>query len=158
MKELVVGAGIENLYTVQGFLRSELEAAGCAEDVLFNIDFAVVEIFVNIAKYAYKQISCSTSPTTAEQPDTNEGNVLVRISITDEIVVVFEDEGMPFNPLEEGEPDINSGLEDRKTGGLGIFSARVVMNNNIHYNHDAGRNILTIRKKMRNKPGGVTSI
>ena len=151
MKELIVGASVENLYTVQGFISDELEAAGCPEDVSFNIDFAVVEIFVNIAKYAYSRNSCSSRPTPIEHSDTDEGDVLIRIRVTDEIEIVFEDEGMPFNPLEEREPNINAKLGNRINGGLGIFSTKIMMKNNVEYRHESGRNILTIKKQIQDK-------
>jgi anti-sigma regulatory factor (Ser/Thr protein kinase) len=153
MKELIVGARIENLYSVQGFISGELEAAGCPEDDLFIIDFAVVEIFVNIAKHAYSRNSCQNCPTPAGRTDANEGDVLIRVSVADEIEVVFEDEGTPFNPLEREGPDINAELDNRENGGLGIFSTRIIMKNNVQYRHEAGKNILTIRKQVQ--PGGA---
>jgi Anti-sigma regulatory factor (Ser/Thr protein kinase) len=66
----------------------------------------VEEIFVNIASYAY-------SPGT--------GNTVIFISVTDKIVIRFEDSGRPYNPLEKPEPDLDKPLMERDIGGLGIF-------------------------------------
>ena len=36
----------------------------------------------------------------------------------------FIDNGVPFNPLEQAEPDIHATAEERKIGGLGIYMVK----------------------------------
>lgn len=36
-------------------------------------------------------------------------------------VLFFEDDGIPYNPPENPEPDLNAPPEERKAGGLGIY-------------------------------------
>ena len=36
--------------------------------------------------------------------------------------MIFIDEGIPYNPLENKDPDITLDIEDREIGGLGIFA------------------------------------
>ena len=132
MRELLIDAELDNLDTVLGFVTSELEATGCPMKQQTKIIIAVEEIFVNIARYAYAP---------------GIGGVAIRVAIGDEITIEFEDEGIPYNPLENEEPDITSGAEARKIGGLGVFMVRQIMDSVI-YKREAGKNVLTISKQI----------
>lgn len=60
------------------------------------------------------------------------------------LLMVFTDEGKPFDPTQEAEePDVTAALEVREVGGLGIFMVKK-MAKSVSYRRDAGRNILTI--------------
>ena len=60
------------------------------------------------------------------------------------LVMVFTDEGKPFDPTREiVEPDVTASIEAREVGGLGIFMVKK-MAKSVAYRRDAGRNILTI--------------
>ena len=48
-----------------------------------------------------------------------------------------EDDGRPFNPLEAAPPDVNSPVEDRPIGGLGIYLVRRVMDD-LEYRRQRG--------------------
>jgi anti-sigma regulatory factor (Ser/Thr protein kinase) len=50
-----------------------------------------------------------------------------------------EDDGRPFDPLSQPEPDTTLTLEDRKVGGLGIHFARRLVRE-ITYRWSGGRN------------------
>lgn len=131
MKELIVDAVIENLGTVLDFVSSELEANECSMKMQTQIAIAVEEIFVNIANYAYN-------------PEI--GGAVIRVSVGDEVVIEFEDKGVPYNPLEKGDPDITAEAEEREIGGLGIFMVKNIMDE-VEYRYEAGKNILIIKKE-----------
>ncbi len=61
---------------------------------------------------------------------------------------IFEDEGIPFNPLEKENPDISLSASKREVGGLGIFLTKEIMDD-IKYKYENNKNILTILKKIR---------
>ena len=130
MKELNIEAKIENLETVLDFVSAELEAADCSMKLQTQIAIVVEEIFVNIAHYAYN-------------PET--GGAVIRLAIGDEIKIEFEDSGKPYNPLENVDPDITAGAEEREIGGLGIFMVKKIMDA-VEYEYKDRKNILTIRK------------
>ena len=58
-----------------------------------------------------------------------------------------EDDGLPFNPLEAPEPDLDSPIETRQIGGLGIHLVRNVTDG-LEYRRNEGRNRLVIRKQL----------
>lgn len=57
------------------------------------------------------------------------------------------DGGTAFNPEDAPEPDINSPLPERKTGGLGLFLAKQIMDR-IKYLYEDGKNIVILRKNL----------
>jgi anti-sigma regulatory factor (Ser/Thr protein kinase) len=61
------------------------------------------------------------------------------------IEMEFEDRGREFNPLEIGEPDLDSPIENRQLGGLGIHLVRKMMDE-AKYRREGDRNILMLRK------------
>lgn len=130
MKELNIEAVKENLDAVLDFVGTELEEKECSMKLQTQICIAVEEIFVNIANYAY-------------QPEV--GGAVIRIEVNDEIRIEFEDNGVPYNPLEKLDPDITASAEEREIGGLGIFMVKKIMDA-VEYQHIDNKNLLIVRK------------
>ena len=57
----------------------------------------------------------------------------------------FEDRGREFNPLEIEEPDLDTPIENRQLGGLGIHLVRQMMDE-AKYRREGDKNILMLRK------------
>lgn len=135
MREMEIGADLENLETVRNYVTEQLEKAGFGPKQIMEVELAVEEIFCNIANYAYKP---------------EKGDVLIRceISETDKcrITIEFIDGGTPYNPLERPDPDLTLGAEDRDIGGLGIFLSKV-LTDSMSYRYEDGKNILVITKE-----------
>jgi len=105
--------------------------AGLPEQAVFDMTLACEEIFVNIASYAY--------------PD-GEGELTLRWSDDAEkrrLTLVFEDSGVPFDPLQKEEPNLSVPFQERKIGGLGIMMVRQRMDC-VRYAYRDGKNVLTI--------------
>ena len=108
MKSITVEAKIENVDKVTEFVNEVLEEKECPLKVQMQLDVAIDEIFGNIAYYAYGKGS---------------GNATIQIEMEDnppKITLIFMDQGIPYNPLENKDPDITLDIEDREIGGLGI--------------------------------------
>ena len=135
MREMDIAATLENLDAVMAFVDQQLEEAGCSMKTQMQIDIAVEEVYVNIAHYAY-------------YPEI--GGVTIRVQIEEEpleIILTFIDKGKPYDPLAKEDPDVTLAVEDRQIGGLGIFMVKKSMDN-ISYEYNEGRNILTLKKKL----------
>ena len=135
MKEITLDATLENLDEVLAFVDGCLEEAECPMKAQMQIDVAIDELFSNIARYAYP----------GGQGEATVGFVFDEAERV--CSIVFTDSGLPFNPLEQQEPDVSLPADERQIGGLGIFLVRKTMNS-IDYRRENGRNILTIRKKI----------
>ena len=135
MREMDIAATLENLDTVMASVDQQLEEVGCSMKAQMQIDIAVEEVYVNIAHYAYN-------------PEV--GGVTIRVQIEEEplaVILTFIDKGKPYDPLAKEYPDVTLAAEDRQIGGLGIFMVKKSMDN-VSYEYNEGRNILTLKKKL----------
>jgi len=136
MKELTLRAKTENLNQVLEFVDNLLEEKNCPMNLVFELDIAVEELFVNIAHYAYAP---------------EEGDATIRISfVNDDVIITFIDSGMPYNPWAKEDPDITLSLEERQIGGLGIYMVKNSMDE-IGYEYADGKNVVTIKKCILDK-------
>lgn len=136
MKELEIEARIENLDKVLGFVDEQLEEKECPMKTQLQIDVAVEEIYVNIAKYSYHPGS---------------GPAAIRVEFEKEplsVILTFIDQGIPYDPLAKEDPDITLSAEERQIGGLGIFMVKKSMDN-VCYEYKNGSNILTLKKGLK---------
>ena len=135
MKELKLDAVTDNLPQVMSFVDEALEAADCPMKAQMQIDMAVEEIFVNVSSYAYAP---------------GVGTVTVKIGIADDprrAIIVFEDQGVPYDPLAKADPDVTLSAEERQVGGLGIFMVKKTMDD-MSYVYENNSNILTLTKRL----------
>ena len=135
MKKLIIEASVKNLFVVLSFVNENLRLHNCPPGLENQIDIAVEEIFVNIAKYAYPK---------------GNGKVTIFISAgDDEVSIRFEDTGKPHNPHEQAAPDLDKPLMEREIGGLGIFFVKKLMDK-VEYMYVENKNILVMTKRIRN--------
>lgn len=135
IKELIVDATIDNVEKVTEFVDVELENINCPLKSKTQIDIAIDELFSNIAYYAYN-------------PDI--GKATIRFEVDESIpavIVTFMDNGVPYNPLEKTDPDVNAKIDERAIGGLGIFMVKKSMDA-IDYEYKDNKNILKIKKNL----------
>lgn len=114
---------------------SSLREIGVEHKKIYQVNLALEEILVNIAKYAY--------------PD-DKGIIDISYEIGDDnkqLIVVIKDKGIEFNPLEKEDPDIEASVENRKIGGLGIYIVKNIMDD-IKYQRSNNENVLEIIKKL----------
>ncbi len=133
MQERTFDAKIENLDQVLAFVDACLEPLDASMKAQMQIDVAVEELFVNVARYAYA-------------PET--GQVTIRVEPEDAAVAItLVDRGTPYDPLAKADPDVTLSAEDRQIGGLGIYMVKKSMDG-MEYRREDGCNILTIHKKL----------
>lgn len=143
MVERIFPAEPEQLEPVQRFVEEQIERYDCSARVRFQLDVAVEEIFINIAKYAYR-------PGQA-------GQAAVRCCVGGDplqVTIQFQDQGVPFNPLEKEDADITLTAQERQIGGLGILMVKKSMDA-VRYSYEDGKNILTIQKNIGAAPAGT---
>lgn len=134
-KRITVEAKLNNLSKVNDFVETFLQELECSPKVQMQLELVVEEIFSNIANYAYGD---------------EAGNVIIEGKLEDDAAkfrLRFMDKGTPYNPLEQPEPDVNKGIDERPIGGLGIFLVKKNVDD-ITYQHEDGQNILTIVKTL----------
>ena len=135
IKELKVDARVEELDAVLAFIDAELESLNCPANIQAKLDLAVEEVFVNIASYAYKDVT---------------GSAVIKFAGLEDgsgAVITFIDEGMKYNPLERPDPDVTLPAEERGIGGLGVFLVKKIADE-VSYDYIGNKNILKIVKRF----------
>ena len=124
----IIPATLDHLYDAMEFVVSLAEEQGFPPDRIMEIELSMEEALVNIIKYAY--------------PDSNgDMEISCILSGEDQFIVEISDAGIPFNALSVADPDIASGVEERKIGGLGIYFIKTLMDD-VAYNRKDGKNTL----------------
>ena len=135
MAELTVPATLENLEIVTGFIHERLKLAGCPAKLMTQVDLAVEEIYVNIARYAY-------------HPEIGQATVRCAVGGNPlQVTIQFLDSGKPFDPLAKPDADTTLSAEERDIGGLGILMVKKSMDD-VVYEYRDGCNILTLMKRL----------
>ena len=133
-REIIVPAIVNNIERVTDFINGKLHERKVPLKIQTQLDVVIDELMSNIAKFAYR--------------GKKTGNVSVSIDFDEKAVsMTFRDSGMPFNPIEQTDPDVNAPIEKRKIGGLGLFLVRKTMDE-LNYEYKDGQNILTIKKYL----------
>ena len=135
---LSVPADVEELPRVLNFVHAELDRRMCPVKVQRQLDLALEELFVNVARYAYPEAPAGSPGT-------------VRISYTysadpPSILVELADEGIPFDPFAKPDAVIPGSVEEMQIGGMGILMVK----NNVdeyRYERQGQTNVVSVLKK-----------
>lgn len=117
-----------------GYLTAEVESLAEREewtaDLSFKVNLALEELVINIMDYGYEG-----------------GDNEIDIHLTSEdhkLTIEIVDSGKAFDPLQDAPvPDVNSPLEERPIGGLGIHLVRTMMDD-MQYRREGDHNYLTL--------------
>ncbi|MGN0178600.1 MAG: SpoIIE family protein phosphatase, partial [Monoglobaceae bacterium] len=124
--KITVIADDESMFHVMNFAQSLTEKLSVVPKIAGKVNIAIDEIYSNIVRYSGANI--------ASVSYNIEGG---RLNMT------FEDDGIPYNPLEAEEPDVTLSAEEREIGGLGIFMVRK-MTESMEYTYEDNKNILRL--------------
>lgn len=114
---------------------SSLEENDVSFKYIYQINLALEEIFANISKYAYSD---------------NKGTIDISYEISEnpkQLRVIIKDNGKDFDPLAKEDPNLNSSVQERKIGGLGIYIVKNMVND-IKYQRINGENVLEFTKLL----------
>ena len=111
------------------------QSIGLSPKSMFEANLALDELFTNIISYGFN--------------DNKEHTIEITISLqNNKLVFHIEDDGIPFNPTEVDEPDLECTIEECKIGGLGIHLAKNLMDE-VCYQRCKDKNILTLKKNLK---------
>lgn len=130
-------AKIDEWGNVSAYLEEVLDKNGVENAFIIQITIVLEELFVNIAHYAYVGTDYG-----------EKGEMQLGTAVKDgDLYLVFIDKGIPFDPLAKKDPDLDTSLEDKPIGGLGIYMAKQWASD-IAYERIDDRNILMFKKKL----------
>lgn len=128
-RELTVVPSSDAVNDVTAFVEEILTENELPFKTIAQVNVAIDEIFSNIVLYS--EATNATVSCTLEE---------------DEIKLEFSDNGKPYDPTKNEDPDITLSSEERKIGGLGIFMVKKTMDD-VSYVYKDNKNILTIKKR-----------
>ena len=105
------------------------EAAGLPETKIYIVNLTLDELIANVVMYGFEGVA--------------DPKIEVDLRFAgNKLVLVLEDNGRPFDPTRDVDPDIDSPLMERPVGGLGRYFVRRLADR-ISYEHVDGRNRVT---------------
>jgi anti-sigma regulatory factor (Ser/Thr protein kinase) len=130
---LILPATLDSLGTLIESATSAAEAEGVSQKKLFDIELALEEALVNVINYAYPQ---------------EKGNIEVVCKSADgSFIMEIIDKGVPFDVLSVPTPDLTADISDRRTGGLGVYFMRKLMDY-VGYRREDDKNILEMKLRI----------
>ena len=127
---LVMKNNIQELNKLEPFLIQFFERENIDMSLLSQLDLALEEAAINVIKYAY--------------PEGTEGTAELSMEVSNgHIHAVLSDSGVPFDPLQRPDVNLDVSLEERQIGGLGIHLIKEIMSE-ISYEYKDGKNVLSM--------------
>lgn len=122
------------LGAAQGRLDTFATHHAWSDEARFQVSLALEEVLMNVISHGSRE----------SQP----ANVRVSLSQDDrDVTLEITDDGIAFDPQQAPAPDLESDLDERPVGGLGVFLVQQLMDS-VDYRRDAGWNRLVLRKRV----------
>jgi serine/threonine-protein kinase RsbW len=112
-------AKYDSLVAVREFVGQAAVSCGFDTKTIYAVELATDEAFTNIVEHAYGGESHERVECTCKIGDTG-------------LIIILHDCGQAFDPTMVAEPDLTAPLEERETGGLGIYLMRKLMDE-VHF-------------------------
>lgn len=140
MKTLTIKSEFAELDRMRNFLKEYLDGLKISDKDYFKIELALLEICVNIIRYAYPQ---------------SNGDIQVKVWQDEgKMYIEIRDKGVPFDPRKLESPDIDDIIRKEETGGLGVFLSRSLMDG-FDYKRENDHNVLTIYKNIKGAEASI---
>lgn len=138
---------LDQLAAVSAFVLDAARDCGLDDRDLFAIQMAVDEAATNVIVHGYEDSGL-------------EGDLRILCwKQGGSFVVQMRDAGPPFDPGQIPEPNLQTPLEDRQEGGLGVFLMRRLMDE-VQFTREGEENVLTmVRRCARSSlPSGISVV
>jgi len=133
METLNVVSELSEINKIRAFLRKHLTQLSISEKDYYIIELSLLEICINIIRYAYPN---------------HKGEIRLKAwNDKKSVFLEIRDDGIPFDPRESKEPNLNNMLSRGTKGGFGIFLTRKLMDG-LEYKRENNQNVLTIHKAI----------
>ena len=134
-KKLTVKSSTDNLALIRDFTKSAAEECGFGPQEVGKITLAVDEACTNVIKHAYKY-----SP---------EGEIVLHIKFRQpKFVILIKDKGLHFDPNAVPEPNIKVYHKEKRSGGLGMYLMKKLMDEVSYENLKENLNQVTLVKYL----------
>ncbi|MGD0783600.1 MAG: ATP-binding protein [Candidatus Aminicenantales bacterium] len=137
-RTFILKAELSDLDGARRFLRDALRAVCLDEEEFYKLELALVEICVNIIRYAYPE---------------GAGTITVDVSLVPGVCLEIRDSGRPFDPRRVPAPDWDEHVKQGRKDGLGVYLARSLVDE-FDYRREGGENVVTLTQCLPAAPRG----
>lgn len=130
-----ISAVVDQIPQACAFVEQAAQNAGLDDHAIYHCQLAVDEACTNIIEHGYKF------------QGSNETIDIICQHTPKRFTIVIIDAGPPFDPLSRPDPNPQAALEERVTGGWGIYFIKKLMDE-VRYEHQNGQNYLTATKYL----------
>jgi anti-sigma regulatory factor (Ser/Thr protein kinase) len=132
-RQICLAAELESLGKLREFIEANCRnQPGLDEQIIYDLKLAVDEACTNIITHGYEGI--------------NPGSIILNLQLTPAAVVLtITDFGHPFEPSEAPMPDVQAGLDDRPTGGFGLYFIYQTMDNVDYKSTEDGNHLILVK-------------
>jgi serine/threonine-protein kinase RsbW len=132
--QITRAAQYESLADLRSFIKEACEHYDeISEDTVYDLQLAVDEACTNIIMHGYAGM--------------NPGSIILMLELfSEKVIVTITDFGHPFEPREPPAPDMETKLEDRPVGGLGLFFIYKTMDEILYETNEDGNHLIFIKK------------
>ena len=135
-RTLTLRAELSELDRARLFLRESLRPVRLEEEDFFKLELALVEICVNIIRYAYPA---------------GGGPITIAVDVVPGVCLEIRDSGRPFDPRRVPPPDWVDHVKEGRKSGLGVYLARSLVDD-FDYRREGGENIVTLSQCLPAAP------
>ncbi len=132
--QIQLSNNLSELAGVMAALEDFCDGAGVDMGAAQAAELVLDEFLNNIISYGYL--------------DSEDHRITVDLTIVERVLQIkISDNGIPFNPFEQAEPELESSIEEREIGGLGIHLVRNMMDD-YSYVRLNECNVVTLSKRL----------
>lgn len=134
-RQICLSAELESLARFRNFVETSTGDFPAIDDhIRYDLKLALDEACTNIITHGYAGM--------------NPGSIILNVNVSQkEVVMTITDFGHQFEPSDAPAPDVKAALDDRPTGGFGLYFIYQSMDGVAYETTEAG-NILTLTKKL----------
>jgi serine/threonine-protein kinase RsbW len=114
MRTAIFPAKFDQLNAIRDFAAQAARDAGMDDSEIYAVELCIDEACTNVIEHAYEGIDGGEIECTCDIDDPN-------------LTIIIHDRGKSFDPSNIPFPDLDSDLETRPVGGLGVFLIKKLM-------------------------------
>ena len=138
MRTAIFAARFDQLDAIREIAAQAAREAGMDDSGIFGVELSMVEACTNVIEHAYEGLDGGEMECTCDFDD-------------EKLTIIIHDHGKSFDPSSIALPDLDSDLESRPLGGLGVFLMKKSMDEVRFESLGEGGNLLTMVKYRKNK-------
>ncbi len=132
--EIILKGRLEEIHHLATALDLFCNDAGLDDLIKNQVNLILEELYTNTANYGFQGIT--------------NGQVSITLSVIDgQLDIIYQDNGIEFNPLEMEAPDLQLSIDDRPIGGLGVYFVKA-LTDQIEYSRVGEFNLLKMQKSL----------